>query len=41
MKLKRISKTFECFVFRFPLARHVNFDALRYEPFIFLPNAWR
>ncbi len=39
MKLKRISKTFECFVFHFPLAHSVNFNALRYEPFIFLPNA--
>ena len=39
MKLKRISKTFECFVFRLPLARHVNLDALSYETLIFLPNA--
>ena len=39
MKLKRITKTLECFIFRLSLARHVNLDALRYEPFIFLPNA--
>lgn len=39
MKLKRITKIVHRFVFCFPLARHINFDALRDEPFIFLPNA--
>ena len=39
VKLERITKIFECFIFGLSLAHHVNLDALRYEPVIFLPNA--
>jgi len=39
VKLKRITKILQRFVFGFSLARYVNFDALRDEPLIFLPNA--
>jgi hypothetical protein len=39
VKLQCITKIFESLIFRLSLARHVNLDALRYERFIFLPNA--
>ena len=39
MKLQRIAQILERFVLSFSLAGHVNLKALRYEPFILLPDA--
>ncbi len=39
MKLKRITKVVERFVFRMSLTRNVNLSALRHEPFVLLPDA--
>lgn len=39
MKLKRVPEIFKCLVFSFPVARHINLDALGDELFIFLPDA--
>lgn len=39
MKLQRIAQILERFVFGMPLTRNVNFNALRHDPFILLPDA--
>jgi hypothetical protein len=35
VKLKRVAQILERFILSLPLTRHIDFDALSHEPFIF------